>query len=61
MAFLQPGDIMNRCVGSGFDAAVIAVNGFMSGDLGIAEAIRLLLRGEQLDRSVPWLPLRARM
>jgi hypothetical protein len=28
---------------------VIAVDGLMSGDLGIAEAIRLLLGGEQLD------------
>src|ERR1700693_6309296 len=28
---------------------MIAVDGFMSGDLGIAEAIRLLLGGEQLD------------
>ena len=49
MAFLEPSHIVDHCIGSGLDAAVIAVDGFMSGDLGIAEAIRLLLGDEQLD------------
>jgi hypothetical protein len=40
---------VDHCIGSGFDAAVVAVDGFMLGDLGIAETIRLLLGGKQLD------------
>jgi hypothetical protein len=49
MAFLQPGYIVDRRIGSGFDAAVIAVDGLIVGDLGVAKAIGLLLGSEQLD------------
>src|SRR5262245_2615242 len=49
MALLQPSDIMDRRVGSGFDAAVIAIDGLMAADRGVLEAVRLLLGGEKLD------------
>src|SRR5262249_34087949 len=49
MAFLQPSYIVDRRIGSGFDAAVIAIDGLMLGNLGVAKAIGLLLGSEQLD------------
>src|SRR5262245_32283365 len=49
MAFLQPSYIVDRWIGSGFDAAVIAIAGLMLGNLGVAKAIGLLLGSEQLD------------
>src|SRR5215471_11076706 len=49
MAFLQPSYIVDRRIGSGLDAAVIAVDGLRLGDFGVAKAIGLLLGSEQLD------------
>jgi hypothetical protein len=40
---------MHRGVGSGFDAAVVAIDGFMPADLGVLEAVGLLLVSEKLD------------
>jgi hypothetical protein len=40
---------MDRRVGSGFDAAMIAIDRLMATDFGILEAVRLLLGGECLD------------
>src|SRR5205807_10008679 len=49
MAFLQPSDIMEGSVGSGFDAAVVAIDRLMWADLGIREAVSLLLGDENVD------------
>ncbi len=49
MAFLEPGHVMDRGVGSGLDAAVVAVDGLMAADFCILEAIGLLFGGEQFD------------
>ena len=49
VAFLQPSDIMDRGVGSGFDAAVIAVDRLIAADLCILEAVGFLLGGKHLD------------
>ncbi len=46
---LQPSDIVDHCIGSGFDAIVIAIDGLMTGNLGAFEAVRLLLRDKQLN------------
>ena len=44
---LEPGHVMDRGVGSGLDAAVVAVDGLMAADFCILEAIGLLFGGEQ--------------
>jgi hypothetical protein len=49
VTLLQPADIMEDRDGSGFDAAVIAIDGLVAADRGVLEAIGLLLGGEQLD------------
>ena len=49
VAFLQPGDIVDHRIGSGFDAAMIAVDRLMAADRRILEALGFLLGGEQLD------------
>jgi len=49
VAFLQPSHIVDHRIGSGLDAAMVAIDGLMSGDLGVLEAVCLLLGGEQLD------------
>ena len=49
MAFLQPSDVMDRRIGSGFDTAVIAVDRLMAADLGILKAVGFLLGREKLD------------
>src|SRR5215475_2216269 len=49
VAFLQPSHIMDRRVGSGLDAAVIAVDRLMSADLSILESVGLLFGDENLD------------
>jgi len=46
MAFLQPFDIMDRGVGSGFDTPVIAIDRFVPADRGILEIIGFLLGGK---------------
>jgi len=43
VTFLQPGDIVDDGGGSGFDAAVIAVNRLVLADRGVFEACGLLL------------------
>jgi hypothetical protein len=47
MVLLQPADIVDRRIGSGFNATVIAVDGLVAADLG--ETIGLLLGDEDLD------------
>ena len=47
VALLQPGDIVDHGIGSGFDAAVIAIDGLMAAHLGVLKAFGLLLGGEQ--------------
>ena len=49
MALLQPADIVDRRIGSHFNAAVIAVDGFVATDVSILETIGLLLGDEDLD------------
>ena len=49
MAFLQPGYIVDDRIGSGLDAAVVSVDGFMLGNLGVLEAGCFLLGREQRD------------
>lgn len=49
VAFLQPSHIMDCRVGSGFNAAVVAVDRLMPADLCILEAVRFLLGRENLD------------
>jgi hypothetical protein len=49
VAFLQPSNIVDCRVGSGFDAAVIAVDRLVSTDGCIFEAVAVLLGGENLD------------
>jgi len=49
VAFLEPSHIVDHCIGSGLDAAMIAVDGFMSGDLVSLKPFAFLLGGEQLD------------
>jgi len=49
MALLQPADIVDRRIGSHFNAAVIAVDGLVATDLSILETIGLLLGDEDLD------------
>ena len=49
MAFLQPSDVMDHGVGSGFDTAVIAIDRLVGADVGILEAVDVLLGGENLD------------
>src|SRR5947209_3153110 len=49
VTFLQPGDIMDRRVGSGFDAAVVTVDRLMPADLCVLKAVRFLLGREDLD------------
>ena len=46
MAFLQPFDIVNRGVGSGFNAAVIPIDRFVPADRCILETTGFLLGGE---------------
>jgi hypothetical protein len=47
--FLQPGDIVDDGGGSGFDAAVVAVNRPVLADCGVFETRFLLLGEEGLD------------
>src|SRR5665811_1738388 len=49
VAFHKPSHIMDCGIGSGFDAAVIAVDRLMATDLGILKAVGLLLGSEDLD------------
>ena len=49
VAFLKPSYIMDRRVGSGFDATVIAVHRFMPADLGILEVPGFLFSNKNLD------------
>jgi hypothetical protein len=49
MAFLQPADIVDRRMGSRFNAAMVAVDRLMPADLGILEPIGLLLGDEDFD------------
>ena len=49
VALLQPIHVVDRRVGAGFDAAVVAIDGLMPGDRRILEAVGLLLGGEQFD------------
>ena len=49
MAFLQPIDIMEDRVRPGFDTAVVAIDRLIAADMGILEAVGLLLGGKELD------------
>ena len=49
MALLQPADIVDRRIGSHFNAAVIAVDGLVATDVSILETIGLLLGDEDPD------------
>ena len=49
MALLKPAQVVERRVGARLDAAVIAIDGLMPADLGVLEADRPLLGGEQFD------------
>ena len=49
MAFLQPCNIVDHRVGSGLDAAVIAIDRFVPADRGILEFPGFLLSDENLD------------
>ena len=49
MAVLQPLHIVEDRTGPGLDAAVVAVDSLMLGDLGVLEAVCLLLGREHLD------------
>jgi uncharacterized membrane protein YbhN (UPF0104 family) len=40
---------MDHRIGSGLDAAVVGIDSFMPGGLGVPEAVCLLLGREQLD------------
>ena len=49
MAFLQPIDVIYHGCGARLDAAVIAIDGGIAGDLCVGKAPGLLFRGEKLD------------
>jgi len=49
VALLQPSDIVDHCISSGFDAAMIAIDGLMAANLCVLKTVGLLLRGEQLN------------
>ncbi len=49
VAFLQPGDIVDDGIGSGLDAAVIAIDRLVPADPGVLETVGFLLGGEELD------------
>ena len=49
MALLKPLDIVDHCGGPGFDAVVIANDRGILADLGVGEALELLLSGEPFD------------
>ena len=49
VAFLQPRDIVERRVGPGFDATMVAIDGLGPAHLCVLEAVGLLLSCEQLD------------
>ena len=42
MVILQPSHIVDDRIGSGLDTAVVSIDGFMPGDLGVLEKIRKL-------------------
>jgi hypothetical protein len=49
MVVVQPIHIVDDRIGSGLDAAVVGVYGLMLGDLGVLEAVCLLLGREHFD------------
>lgn len=61
MAFAEPFDIIDNDRGSGFDAAVVAIAGLDATDLGVGEALGLLLgaRSSTSSRNELWLPFSA--
>jgi hypothetical protein len=51
VAFLQPGDILNNCIDSGFDTAMIAIDGLVAGDLCVLESVGFLLGGKPAEQA----------